>query len=361
MKFRHFDALMDEYAARVPLYDARIFYRGKEVYRRFHGFSDYEKTKPINGHEQYNLYSCSKFFTVAGALLLWEKGKFLLCDPVMKYLPAFAGVKVLDGDTLRRPARAMRMGDLFSMTAGLTYDYNTKNCLDAVRDTNGTCPTTVFPRYLAKDPLVFDPGQHYRYSLCHDMIAAVCEVIVGKRFADYMQEAVFDVLGMENSTYRADRVDYDRMAAQYIYNGETKQYESCGKELQYFAFGTEYDSGGAGCRSTSDDYIRFLEAIRTGTLLKESTVRKMHENRLCPNALRDMMLGADYGYGLGVRCEKAGSDVSDFGWDGAARSFAAVDIGHEYTLFLAQHALDCPTSEGRFRLPAAVRADIEEN
>ena len=359
--FHRLNALLDEYSEKgVPLYDARVFHRGKEVYRRFYGYSDYEKTKPINGREQYNLYSCSKFFTVAGALLLWEKDKFRLSDPVMNYLPSFAGVKVKDGDILRRPCRAIRMEDLFSMTAGLTYNYGTKNCLAAVSDTDGTCPTTVFPRYLAKDPLIFDPGQHYCYSLCHDMIAAVCETIVGERFADYMQKAVFDVLGMENSTYRSDRVDYNRMAAQYIYNNETHRYESCGKELQYFAFGTEYDSGGAGCRSTSDDYMRFLEAIRTGKLLKASTVSRMHKNVLSPLALQDMFLGADYGYGLGVRCEKAGSDVTDFGWDGAARSFAAVDMGHEYTFFLAQHALNCPTADGRFRLPAAVRADIEE-
>lgn len=358
--FEHLNALLDVYESmNVPLYDARVFHRGKEVFRRFYGFSDYEKTKPINGKEQYNLYSSSKFFTVSGALLLWEKGKFLLSDPVMNYLPCFASVKVKDGETLRCPARPVLMADLFSMTAGLSYDYRTENCKKAVSETNGKCPTTVFPRYLVKDPLHFDPGTHYCYSLCHDMLAAVCEVITGERFADYMQKAIFDVLGMENSTFRKEDVELNRIAAQYMYHNDTKAYEPCGKELQWFEFGSEYDSGGAGCRSTSDDYIHFLEAIRTGKLLKPETVRMMSENKLGPTALNDLLLGEGYGYGLGVRCPKPGSSITDFGWDGAARSFNAVDIPHEYTFFLAQHALNCPTADLRFGLPKAIREDIE--
>ncbi len=355
--FKNLDALLDEFI-RIgsPMFDARVLYKGKEIYRRYYGFSDYDKTVPINGTEHYNLYSCSKFFTVTGALLLWEKGKFLLSDPVMNYLPEFAAVRVKDGDELRRPCRPITIRDLFAMRGGLTYNTGSENCLRAIRETDGKCPTREFMKYLAHDPLIFDPGQSYCYSLCHDVLAAVVEQVAGERFSDYMKKALFAPLGMENTTFRSATVDSSKIAAQYKYNPETAVYENCGKDIQYFIFGSEYESGGAGCRSTVDDYLRFLEGLRGGNVLRGSTIRMMCENTMSYEL--GSWLPAAYGYGLGVRTGFPEKGAYDFGWDGAARSFAACDLTHDYTMFVAQHALDCPTAEERFRLPVAVLADL---
>ena len=117
-----------------------------------------------------------------------------------------------------------------------------------------------------------------------------------------------------------------------------------GKEIQGYKLGTEYESGGAGCISTADDYIKFLEALRCGKFLKESTLDMMSTSQLTGNADDDFhrIFYTEYGYGLGVRCPQNDKNVTDFGWDGAAGQHFLIDRTHNYTLFYGQHVLNSP-------------------
>lgn len=359
--FTHVENILRSFEARgVPAYDMLIYHKGKEVYRRTYGFSDYAKQKPLCGNERYNIYSASKLITCTAAMQLSERGLLSLDDDLGKYLPEFYDVKVKDGDSLRPPKSPIQIKHLFTMTAGFSYDMGTKNCKRAFIETDGRCPTREFMKYLARDPLLFDSGEHYNYSLCHDVLAAVVEQIAGKRFNDYVKENIFRPCDMEHSTFAPAEEDLSTIAAQYQYDEASGRYDEVGKRILWFRAGSEYDSGGAGCIATTEDYVRFLEGLRTGLLLKPQTLLQMTTNRL-PDAIlkREFELSSrGYGYGLGMRVPLTDASVSDFGWGGAAASFCACSIEKAYSFFYAQHVLRSPNQGDRILLPHALEADL---
>ena len=342
----------------VPQYDLLIYYKGKELYRRLYGFSDYERKIPTSGKELYNIYSCSKPITCAAAMSLVEDGKLSLDDAVERYLPSFRKLTVRHADgTLQPPKKRMTVLHLFSMSGGLTYDFNSENMKKGKADTDGLCPTVKMMDYLAEDPLIFEPGTHYNYSLCHDVLAAVAEVIAGEPFRDYVKKRIFDRCGMEHSTYHAADVNESDVSAQYIFMDG--QYKPLGRLENGYRLGSEYDSGGAGCISTTEDYVRFLEAMRTATVLRSETVDWMCQNRLTDSALPDYPLTyCGYGYGLGLRCPMPDASVHDFGWGGAAAAYCAASIEHEYSVYYAQHVIASPNQQIRDLIIPALEADL---
>ncbi len=358
---KNLDKLVDEFAnLGIPSIDIRVLHHGKEIYRRMEGYSDAGKTKPINGSETYNVYSCSKPITVTAAMTLWEKGKFGLDDKLSDYLPEFSEMKVNDAGNLRPAARQITIRDLFTMSAGLTYNLGSGNLALAKKETNGRCPTRETMKYLARDPLAFDPGEKYNYSLCHDVIAALVEVISGERFGEYVKKTIFEPLGMENSTFLPAGEEISKLCEQYRYDSETKEFTPIGGR-NGFRLGSEYESGGAGCLTTVDDYLKFLEGWRTMKLLKPETLALMTTNELDEKRIKYYSLNAyGYGYGLGLRCEYNGSGSSDFGWGGAAGAYLACDLKHDFTLFHAQHVMNSPNQPLRNYLTAAIRKDLSE-
>lgn len=325
----------------VPGYDCVIYHHGECVFRRFRGVSDVERQTPMNGSERYNLYSCTKPITCTAALQLYENGCFSLEDPVEKYLPAFSHMTVSTPEGPVPAERPIRIVDLFMMTAGFSYDLNSPGLLQAWEETDGRCPTGIVMAYLAKEPLLFQPGTSWHYSLCHDVLAALVETISGQRFGDYLQEHIFKPLGMNRSALHED--ERDPAIPLYFYEGSDKPLRKVSPgEPDYVTYrlGPDYDSGGAGLVSTVEDYIRFLEALRTGTILRPETVELMQMDHLscCVNpALRST------GYGLGVRCKKEGTkNPKEFGWDGAGGAYLTVDLEQDFTLFYAQHLAYSP-------------------
>ncbi len=350
--------LLDRFAAMgVPSYHSCVYHHGKEIFRKMYGFSDYEKTKPIDGSERYNIYSCSKPITVTAALTLYEKRLFGLDDPLAAYMPEFAAMNVRDGDTVRPAVRPITIRSLFTMTAGFSYNLHSPGLERARTETGGRCPTRETMRYLASDPLLFDPGERYEYSLCHDVLAALVEIVSGMRFGEYVKKTIFDPLGMKDSTFLLPEDEADTVAAQYRYDAASGQYQNHGKGIGY-KLGSEYESGGAGCVSTVADYIRFLEALKTrGGILKDETVALMTRDMLSESqkinyGLKDL----GYGYGLGVRCPASGDNPpTDFGWGGAAASYLVCDRVNDCTLFYAQHVLSSPNQPLRNEMPGILR------
>lgn len=349
--FEAIDQLLDVFlSSGVPANDLCIYYKGKCVYRRYKGFSDYALTVPMSGKEKYNLYSCSKPITCAAALNLWEKGGFSLEDKLSDYIPSFSEMRVRDENgNIRRAERPILVRHLFEMTSGLGYDVGCESIRRVKEKTGGRCPTVETVSALAEEPLSFEPGERWQYSFSHDVLAALVEVISGERFSDYVRKNIFAPLGMNSSDFAFDYAREDELCAQYTSEGGRRV--ECGKKILAYKLGDEYESGGAGCVSTVDDYMLFLEALRLGdTILKSETVSLMARNRISPrmkNTDTALNMLKTYGYGLGVRCSMPGCDYTDFGWNGAAGAHMAVDRENEITVYYAQHYLGSPMARIR--------------
>lgn len=330
----------------IPGYDCIIYRQGKEIFRRYNGYSDLENKTVMNGKERYNIYSCSKLITCAAALQLYEKGLFRIEDKLSDYMPEFKEMSLRGGESIIKAKTAITIENLFCMTAGFSYELNSPMLKKAKQETNGKCPTRKTMEYLAQEPLLFEPGTLYNYSLCHDVLAALVEVISEKRFSQYVADNIFAPLDMKYSTFLLSDSEMASLAEQYYWNPKTSKLENCGKSNGY-RLGTEYESGGAGCCSTTDDYIKLLEALRKGNIvLKEETVRIMSTNRLSEKQLRTYPL-QEYGYGLGVRCPKQGYAPTDFGWGGAAGAYFAIEPTSGISFFYVQHVLNSPVQDIR--------------
>ena len=161
---------------------------------------------------------------------------------------------------LKKAEKEMTIRDLFTMTAGLTYELNTPS-IRAVREhSQGRSPTRDVVRAIAADPLVFEPGTHFNYSLCHDVLGALIEVVSGKRFGKYLEEFIFQPLGMKDTGFSLTDARKERMATQYNFDDAT------GKALRVamanvYVVGSEFESGGAGLISSVDDYMRFADTL----------------------------------------------------------------------------------------------------
>ncbi len=352
MKFQRLADLLDSFIEiGIPGVDCVIYQDHNQLFRHSAGFSDLEQKIPVSGNETYFLYSASKVITCAAALTLFEQGKFLMTDPLMEYIPEFSEMVLTNGEKAKNK---IKIRDLFTMSAGFDYNLESPSITQILREKNGQAKTLDVVRAIAKEPLFFEPGTHWQYSLCHDVLAGLVEVISGKRFRDYVTETIFEPLGMTKSTFGVSEKNKENLASLYRFNDETNRAEKQDSECIYILT-PEYDSGGAGIVSCTDDYILFADAMANGgvgkngsRILSSSSIELMRTNCLDETALKDFnwIQLAGYGYGMGVRTmidRAAGgalSPVGEFGWCGAAGSYALIDPDNHIALFYAQHMLN---------------------
>lgn len=366
MNFEYMKNFMDSLTEWIIPGNSVVIYKdGKKVFEYSSGYSDLEKRIKKTGEEQLYIYSCSKVATVTAALQLYEQGKFLLSDPLYEYLPEFKKMYVKDGDRIKAAENPITIRDLFTMTAGLSYATNTPAFEKARKLTDGKMDTRTVIKCLAEEPLLFEPGARWNYSLCHDVLAVLAEVVSGMRFSEYMKKNIFEPLDMNNSYYHAPNDVI--ISPQYIYEiqdtkniVELQQKEhtsgvvkrAYGNEL---VFGENYDSGGAGIITTVDDYAKFAAALaNSGTglnnnrILSSATVKLMKTNQLNEAQRKTMNWRRlrGYGYGLGVRTliDKAesgsNSSIGEIGWGGAAGATIIADTEEKVALFYAHHMLN---------------------
>lgn len=366
MNFEYMKNFMDSLTEWIIPGNSVVIYKdGKKVFEYSSGYSDLEKKIKKTGEEQLYIYSCSKVATVTAALQLYEQGKFLLSDPLYEYLPEFKKMYVKDGDKIKAAENPITIRDLFTMTAGLSYATNTPAFEKARKLTDGKMDTRTVIKCLAEEPLLFEPGARWNYSLCHDVLAVLAEVVSGMRFSEYMKKNIFEPLDMNNSYYHAPNDVI--ISPQYIYEiqdtkniVELQQKEhtsgvvkrAYGNEL---VFGENYDSGGAGIITTVDDYAKFAAALaNSGTglnnnrILSSATVKLMKTNQLNEAQRKTMNWRRlrGYGYGLGVRTliDKAesgsNSSIGEIGWGGAAGATIIADTEEKVALFYAHHMLN---------------------
>jgi len=342
----------------VPGFDLAVYKSGECILRYMNGYSDFENKIKINGKEKYNVYSCSKIITCTAALMLMEQGLFSLDDKLSDYMPEFENMKVKTEKGIEDAKNPILIRNLFDMTAGFSYDTQSPQILKCIEETKGKCPTREVMKYLAKEPLCFEPGTKWQYSLCHDILAALIEVVTGMKFEDYTRKYIFDVIGMNDTTFMLPDDEIESVACQYRF--ENGKPVNIGKEIPIFKLGAEYASGGAGAISTVDDFIKFLEALRKGELLKSETLKMMITDQL-PDDIKHTYWTPetqDYGYGLGVRCPIGDKICIDFGWGGAASAYMAIDLENEITIYFAGHLLSSPAQSLRSKLYRFIRAEI---
>ena len=340
---------------RIPGLDIMVDRHGETVYRYQAGYKDREQGVRMRGDELYQIYSASKVVTCAAALTLYEQGKFLLSDPVSEFIPEYARLTVNhvrpNGVVVNEPARnVMTVRDLFCMTSGLTYDLASPSVLEAVRRTEGRAPTVEIAKALAKEPLAFEPGTLWRYSLSHDVLAAVVEVISGMSFGEYVKKAIYEPCGMKESGFLMKPGMEPRLAKQYRFEDAQNAYVPITQHNEY-VLGTEYESGGAGMITSVEDYMRFARMMtRKGVadngerVLSPGTIDLMRTNHLGEKQLAsfDWARFLGYGYGLGVRTMMDRSitgstgPVGEFGWGGAAGAYVLLDPENGVTAYYAQ-------------------------
>lgn len=342
----------------IPGYDCIVLKDGEPIFRRTKGYSNLEDKIPMKGDERYNIYSCSKLITCVAALQLYEKGLLGLDDKLSDYIPEYSQMQVRCEGGSRAAQNPILIRNLFNMTGGFSYNTGSASIKAAQSDTNGRCGTVETVKYLAGDALRYEPGEGWEYSLCHDVLAAVVEVVSGERFGLYVKKNIFDPLLMNNSTFLLPPEELDSICGQYIFDTKTKTAKNCGKNIMYYKFGSMYESGGAGAISTVEDYIKLLEALRKGDIiLKRETVDLMLKDCMTEN-LRKYYWYPDYGYGLGVRTPMPQEGTTDFGWGGAAGAYFAVDRENGIVMYYAQHMLNSPNKQQRYILYATVKEDL---
>lgn len=360
MDFKLLESFLDYITKwRIPGADCAVYYKNKPAFRYSAGFADIKSKKPITSDNLYNLYSASKVITCTAALQLFERGKFLMTDPVWEYLPEFKEMyiqKVMENGKIEliKADSSIKIRDLFTMSAGLTYNLNTPSIQAVKEKTQNKCPTREIVKAIADSPLMFEPGTHWNYSLCHDVLGGLVEVISGKKFSRYLDENIFKPLGMKDTGFYPTDEKKLRMATQYRFDDE-KNIAAEIPSANGYVPGSEYESGGAGLISSVDDYMKFANALCSKgkshngeQILSKRTIDLMRTNHLDEASLKDFnwIQMSGYGYGLGVRTmidkTKGGSlsPVGEFGWGGAAGAYVMIDPDNEVALFYAQHLLN---------------------
>lgn len=362
MNFEKITEYLDSLEARgIPSVDCMIYRDHELVYRHMNGTIDEKKEKKIDGSEVYLMFSMTKVQTMTAVLQLVEQGKLSLEDEVGKYLPAYQNLSVKQGDDVVALTKPLKIKHLVSMQSGLDYDLNRPGIVRVLKEKGNAATTQDIVSAFVESPLNFVPGEHFNYSLSHDVVAAVIEVVSGMSFGEYLKKNLWEPLGLKN-TYFAKPMNDDvkNLAKQYICNdkGEIVPMEqSC-----CYQFTENYESGGAGLISCTEDYAVFADALACGgvskdgvRILQPETVELMKTNLLGDASREDIvktMGRAGYGYGCGVQIllepEKVNSTASAgvFGWDGAAGACITMDTKSKTALVYLQHVRNCGWAYG---------------
>lgn len=353
-------------ASKIAGVSALIVEKDKEVYFNSFGFADRESNKPFDRNTIVRIYSMTKPVTGTALMQLYEKGLFQLDDPLEKYCPEFANMKVVAGSDasgkmiLVDPKRPITVRDITRHTAGWARGDEhpaMPDMLKAADVMNRQNTLAEMAARLGKLPLGFHPGEKWSYGISVDVQAYLVEKLSGKPFDQYVRENILDPLKMTTTGYVAK--DMSRFAA--VYNRERDTANNFTGVLTRIPDDNEFVNGfnkqewplkpgGWGLTSTVDDYQRFARMLVNegtfdgATILKPETVALMATNQL-PDSVTDRMWlpskgQVGFGIDFAVRLRPAQDakenvgTVGEFFWDGAASTLFWVDPVNELTAVL---------------------------
>jgi CubicO group peptidase (beta-lactamase class C family) len=345
--------------------------RGKLAHLACAGPMSLETGRPLTPTTLFRIYSMTKPITCAALLMLVEAGRLGLDDPVARYLPAFATMQVLApgpaGEAVLQPlARPIRVRDLLTHTAGLGYglfaDAPAEERYRAARLLNRVLtlrvPLAELVAQVAQLPLANHPGEAWRYSFAHDVVAHLVATVAGVPFETFLAERIFGPLGMADTGFAVPEPDMGRLASLYLRGADgALALHDDPASSSYVRPGAQ-PAGGGGLVSTAGDYLRFAQLLLGGgaldgvRLLQPATVALMTRNHLPAHAL-PFSIGPDwgwegYGFGLGVAVlldpARAGVPGSPgaFEWPGAANTLFWVDPREELVGMLMTQVLPSP-------------------
>lgn len=363
--------LMDNYInpGKIAGCQVMVSRRGIPAYFKSFGQMDIERNKPVQDDTIFRIYSMTKPITSVALMMLFEEGRFQLNDPVSRFIPSFKGQQVWvsgEGEAMktREPVAPMTMRHVLSHTAGLTYGtslHPTDHPVDLFYDTLGVNrdpgeTIETFADKLSKVPLRYDPGTQWCYSLATDLCGCLVEFISGISFERFMQERVFDPLGMNDTAFVVPDNKRDRLAANYGRRRDKTLKLLDDPMKSIYSNPNRFPSGGGGLASTTVDYGRFCEMLRRGgelngqRIIGDRTLKLMHRNHL-PNGvdLGSIAMGSfsetaydGVGFGLGFASTldevTAGTiGAGDYYWGGAASTIFWVDpVEDMFAIFMTQ-------------------------
>ncbi|WGK61872.1 serine hydrolase [Halopseudomonas sp. SMJS2] len=267
---------------------------GKLLHRSQHGYQDIAAEVPLAEDTLYKIFSLTKPVTSVAMLMLQEQGKLSLDDPLAKYLPEFADLKVAVADgpdgipQTAAPTHAPTLRELMNQTAGFSYGVFSQSQVDTLYlkadlfNTEQTLEEMVDK--LAKLPLLNQPGTAWNYSLSVDIQARVVEVVSGRPYEQFLAENIFQPLGMKDTGYHVNAEQAPRLAVSYKPgdNGLEPQ-----DNTQYLTK-SKLTQGGSGLISSMDDYLRFARMLLNGgeldgvRLLSAESINEMARDQLPP-------------------------------------------------------------------------------
>ncbi len=337
--------------------------RGKAAWFKAQGMRDRETGKAMAPDAIFRVCSMTKPITSTAVMILYEEGRFLLNDPVSKYIPEFKEMKVLAktsaGQTYTMPAsRDITIKHLLTHTSGLTYHWNADlgplyrdaNVAHGLLQYDGKIADSV--KALARLPLLFNPGDRFEYSLSIDVLGYLVEVVSGMPLDEFFKKRIFDPLGMKDTFFYVPDEKVTRLATAYTwYDGKgLNRFPEKPITEGPFSYSADYPyhgpkklfAGGAGLCSTTADYARFCQMILNGgqldgtRLLGRKTVELMTHDQLGK-------VSPDSGFGLGFGIfgtkeppEEIGTP-GKFGWGGFFFTHFVIDPKEQLIgIFMAQ-------------------------
>ena len=336
---------------------------GKVAWFKSQGMADREAAKAMPADAMFRICSMTKPITSVAVMMLYEEGKFLLDDPVSKYLPEFKNPKVLvkpaTGATYTIPAtKEITIRDLLRHTSGIAYQWNDDlgptyekaDVASGLMQFDGTIADNV--KHLAALPLLFNPGDRFEYSLGVDLSGRLVEVVSGKPLDEFFRTRIFEPVGMKDTYFFPPENKLNRLATAYTYYPDKglNRFPDTPIREGSFVYSADYPSrgpkrlfsGGAGLVSTAMDYARFCQMMlddgRVGNtrLLSRKSVELMTHDQLGK-------IATDMGFGLGFGVDGVKTPLTELGsvgsydWGGFFYTGFSIDPKEQMiVIFMAQ-------------------------
>jgi CubicO group peptidase (beta-lactamase class C family) len=366
------DYIRNEIAdGKIPGAIILIQQHGHPVYYEKFGVRDVATGLPMTDDTIFRLYSMTKPVTSVAAMMLVDDGKLALSDPVSKYIPAFANVKVgvekpdesgKPGLVFEPVKRPITVGDLLTHTSGITYGFYGDSPVHKLYSNadlfEGDFDNAEFAERIAKLPLAEQPGTLWDYGHSTDILGRVIEVVSGQSLFGFEKQRLLDPLGMTDTTFyvtdKAKRALIDEPMP-------NDRFITPVAGISDLMMKRRWESGGAGMVGTMGDYARFAQMLLNGgafdgkRYLKSETVASMTTDHIGPETkvARDYFYfpGANSGFGLGfaVRTAEPPDEpwpIGEYRWDGVAGTFFFIDPKDDMFVVLMEQT---PTQRGRIQ------------
>ncbi len=328
--------------------------RGSEVaHFEACGYRDAENRLPMERDTIFRIYSMTKPITSIALMQLYERGKFQLPQPVSRYIPAFGKTKVLSGvgflgQQLAPQDPPMTIHHLLTHTAGLSYGFFLDTPIDEMyRNSIFRSETATLEEKttgMAELPLRFQPGSAWNYSIATDVCGYLVQVLADMPFEDYLEEKIFQPLGMVDTAFHVAEHNLDRFAKLYQHlpqEGGFREYKGAPNiPFHDYTKPAKAPSGGGGLVSTTADYWRFANMLlnegeaNDARIIGRKTLEFMTRNHIAPDLLPLAIgpipiPGRGFGLGFDVVLDAAQTGVlnsdGNYGWSGAAATNFWVD------------------------------------